>query len=177
MTSNSIIKAFWPLLKLLQLFGGCPIKKSNDTACGFEAWSFCEYLTIVGFVWLFAIAGNVFAWIIIMTNHNLSLFDLFKILFDVTDSIDTAAMMGLYSVGSLFSIAVVMNNFSLKNKFVDLMEVYQSLNLSEAQSRTTMLKRNKFLFINHFGFATWAIVYSIAMSAYLKSEIQAQYIY
>lgn len=177
MNSNSIIKAFWPLLKLLQVFGGCPIKKSDDTACGFEALPFCQYLTIVGFVWLFAIAGNIFAWINIMANHDKSAFELFQILFDVTDGIDAAAMMGLYSFGSLFSFAIVINNFTHKNKFVDLMEVYQSLNHLSFESRTTMLKRNKFLFLTNFGFATWSIAYSIAMSAFLKNEIQVQYIY
>ena len=84
MNSNSIIKAFWPLLKLLQVFGGIPIKKSNDTACGFEALSFCQYLVITGFVWLFAIAGNIFAWINIMANHDKSAFELFQILFKLT---------------------------------------------------------------------------------------------
>ena len=178
MNSNSIIKAFWPLLKLLQVFGGIPIKKSNDTACGFEALSFCQYLTIIGFVWLFAIAGNILAWINIMTNHDKSAFELFQIVFDVTGGVDAAAMMGLYGFGSLFSFAVVLNNFRLKNTFVDLMEVYQSLNHLpfEAQSRTTLFKRNKCLFFIHFGFATWTIVYSISMSAFLKIEIQAKYI-
>ena len=179
MNSNSIIKAFWPLLKLLQVFGGIPIKKSNDTACGFEALSFCQYLTIIGFVWLFAIAGNIFALMNIMKNHDKSAFELFQILFSVTGGVDAAAMMGLYSFGSIFAFTVVLNNLRLKNKFVDLMEVYESLNhLSiEVESRTTLFKRNKRLFFVHFGFATWSIVYSITMSAYLKTEIQAKYIY
>ena len=174
MNSNSIIKSFWPLLKLLQVFGGIPIKKSNDTACGFEALSFCQYLTIIGFVWLFAIAGNIFAWINIMVNHDKSAFELFQIVFDVKGGVDAAAMMGLYGFGSLFSFAVALNNFRLKNTFVDLMEVYQSFNNLpfEAESRTTLFKRNKCLFFIHFGFATWTIVYSIAMSAFLKIEIQ-----
>ena len=177
MNSNSIIKAFWPLLKLLQVFGGCPIKKSDDTACGFEALPFCQYLTIVGFVWLFGIAGNIYAWINIMANHDKSAFELFQILFDVTDGIDAAVMMGLYSLASLFSSGVVVNNFRLKNKFVNLMEVYQSLNHLSFESRTTMLKRNKFLFLTHFCFAIWSIAYSIAMSAFLMNEIQVQYTY
>ena len=179
MNSNSIIKAFWPLLKLLQVFGGIPIKKSNDTACGFEALSFCQYLTIIGFVWLFAIAGNIFALINIMANHDKSAFELFQILFSVTGGVDAAAMMGLYSFGSIFAFTVVLTNLRLKNKFVDLMEVYESLNhLSiEVESRTTLFKRNKRLFFVHFGFATWSIVYSITMSTYLKTEIQAKYIY
>ena len=174
MNSNSIINAFWPLLKLLQVFGGIPLKKSNETACGFEALSFCQYITIIGSVWLFAIAGNIFALMNIMGNHDKSAFELFQIIFGVTGGVDAAAMMGLYSFGTIFAFTVVLSNLSLKNKFVGLMEVHETI---EVQSRTTLFKRNKRLFFIHFGFATWSIVYSITMSEYLKTEIQAKYIY
>ena len=57
MASKSILKTFWPVLKLLQLLGACPIQKDEDSACGFKAFTFRVYLTIVLFDWLVLVFG------------------------------------------------------------------------------------------------------------------------
>ena len=52
MASKSILKTFWPVLKVLQLLGACPIQKDEDSTFGFKAFTFRVYLTIVLFTWL-----------------------------------------------------------------------------------------------------------------------------
>ena len=52
MKSGSILTTIWPLLKLLQIIGGCPIKKDDSNPCGFKALSFAAYCAILICVWL-----------------------------------------------------------------------------------------------------------------------------
>ena len=44
MSRTSVLNTFWPLLKVLQILGGFPIKKSKETLCGFKAITSCVYI-------------------------------------------------------------------------------------------------------------------------------------
>ena len=37
MEHKNILDIFWPVLKILQFFGSCPIKKSANTSSGFKS--------------------------------------------------------------------------------------------------------------------------------------------
>ena len=41
---TSIFNTFWPLLKVLQILGLFPIKKSLEDSCGFEAMPTGKYI-------------------------------------------------------------------------------------------------------------------------------------
>ena len=83
MASKSILKTFWPVLKLLQLLGACPIQKDEDSACGFKAFTFRVYLTIVLFDWLVLVFGiyiGVFAYLYCI--NGISIFDVNDLIFN-----------------------------------------------------------------------------------------------
>ena len=50
MSSAGILTTYWPLLKLLQILGACPIRK--DELSGFKPFSSTIYFAIVMSVWL-----------------------------------------------------------------------------------------------------------------------------
>ena len=46
MPSTSVLETFWPVIRVLQIMGLFPIKKSSETLCGFEEMPTGEYLIL-----------------------------------------------------------------------------------------------------------------------------------
>ena len=57
--STYVFSTFWPLIKVLQIIGLFPIKKSSENLCGFEGMPTGKYLVLtvtvftLGFVFYF----------------------------------------------------------------------------------------------------------------------------
>ena len=52
MSSDGILTTYWPLLKMLQILGACPIRKDKTIFSGFKPFSSTIYFAIVMSVWL-----------------------------------------------------------------------------------------------------------------------------
>ena len=130
MASKSILKTFWPVLKVLQLLGACPIQKDEDSTCGFKAFTFRVYLTIVLFTWLvlaFGIYIGVFAYLYFIDG--ISIFDINELVFNFSglSEMDKGLMAGMSAAIMIVNILILIGNFTLKNQFIELMQLFASL--------------------------------------------------
>ena len=97
MAPNSILNTFWPLMRFLQFLGSCPIKKSTENPCGFEAMSSCCYFAISITSFLLGITGIIMALTYIMLMFDKTVLELFQIFFGSKGlSTDTVAQCALY---------------------------------------------------------------------------------
>ena len=130
MASKSILKTFWPVLKVLQLLGACPIQKDEDSTCGFKAFTFRVYLTIVLFTWLvlaFGIYIGVFAYLYYIDG--ISIFDINDLVFNFSglSEMDKGLMAGMSAAIMIVNILILIGNFTLKNQFIELIQLFASL--------------------------------------------------
>ena len=130
MSSKSILKTFWPVLKVFQLLGACPIQKDEDSTCGFKAFTFRVYLTIVLFTWLvlaFGINIGVFAYLYFIDG--ISNFDVNDHIFNFSglSEMDKGLMAGMSAIVMIVNILILIGNFTLKNQFIELMQLFASL--------------------------------------------------
>ena len=133
MTSNSMLKTFWPLLKVLQFLGACPIQKDGDSVCGFKAFTFWAYLTIVLLAWILgsAIYIGVFAYLYFVDG--MSITDVNDLMFDFSglSQMDSALLFALQASMTSVCILVLIGNFTFKNRFIELMELFASLEIPQ----------------------------------------------
>ena len=124
---------FWPLLKVLQFLGACPIKKDGDSPCGFKAFTFWFYLLIVLFVWVlgFAIIFGVYGYLSYV--YDISVSELSSILLDFVElsEMDSSLMPALAASMTSVGILILIGNFTLKNQFIELMQLFASLKLPQ----------------------------------------------
>ena len=130
MASKSILKTFWPVLKVLQLLGACPIQKDEDSTFGFKAFTFRVYLTIVLFAWLvlaFGVYIGVFAYLYYIDG--ISIFDVNDLIFNFSglSEMDKGLMFGMSTAIIIVNILILIGNFTLKNQFIELMQLFASL--------------------------------------------------
>ena len=115
MTSGSVLKNFWPILKFLKLIGCCPIKKNEDRPCGFEAISSGPYLAILllNQIVLFSLMIGSGAFLAAM--NNLPLEEMPKIVFSITgapggsegSSMDTICIFGMMMLMMFVNYAIL----------------------------------------------------------------------
>ena len=136
MTSNGVLKTFWPLLKVLQFLGACPIQKDENSPCGFKALTFLNHLTRVLFASLLGIAiyTGVFAYL--YSIEGISITDVNEIMFHFSglSDMDSALMFALQASVTSVCIFIIIGNFTFKNGFIELMQLFASLNIPQ-QSR------------------------------------------
>ena len=96
MSCGSILKPFWPLLKLLQFFGACPIKKNGDIPCGYQAISSGAYLTLVLLVQIVEYSSFMGAASYLMVVSNLNLTEIKTFMLDgAGSSLDMFCVSGV----------------------------------------------------------------------------------
>ena len=124
---------FWPLLKVLQFIGACPIKKDGDSPCGFKAFTFWSYLFRVLFVWVlvFAIYNGVFVYL--SYEYDVSFTELSSFLLNFTDlsEMDSSLMFALAASMTSVGFLILIGNFTLKNRFIELMQLFASRKLPQ----------------------------------------------
>ena len=124
---------FWPLLKVLQFIGACPIKKDGDSPCGFKAFTFWSYLFRVLFVWVlvFAIYNGVFVYL--SYEYDVSFTELSSFLLNFTDlsEMDSSLMFALAASMTSVGFLILIGNFTLKNRFIELMQLFASWKLPQ----------------------------------------------
>ena len=88
---------FWPLLKVLQFLGACPIKKDGDSPCGFKAFTFWSYLLIVLFVWVlgFSIILGAYGYLSYVYDVSVTELSSFLLNFAELSEMDSSLMFAL----------------------------------------------------------------------------------
>ena len=124
---------FWPLLKVLQFLGACPIKKDGDSPCGFKAFKFWSYLLIVLFVWVlgFTILWVVFGYLSYVYDVSVTELSQFLFNFPELSVMDLSLMEALSASLTSVGILILIGNFTLKNQFIELMQLFASLKLPQ----------------------------------------------
>ena len=70
------LNCLWPILKIVQLMGGFPLKKSKESPCGFKQLSTGVYLAIVLSAFFIANASHFLSWFYLICIFELTLDDL-----------------------------------------------------------------------------------------------------
>ena len=146
MTSN--FNTFWPILKVLQILGLFPIKKSSENVCGFEALPTGIYLFLTLTVQSVGYACFLASFAYVMSKFNLDLLDLLHIMFALKGSIlDDITYFGILILTFLSSLGITIGIFPLKGKMIELMQVFDNVNLDTTQESSWKNKSMLFLLI------------------------------
>ena len=128
MRRNSHLNCLWPLLKVLQILGGCPIQRSENSPCGFKEMSCGVYLAVALSAILLANATHFLSWFYLMFLYDLTFEELFQKVFGLNQGskMDQHTLRYLSISFIVMSVGIVKGNFNLKHKFIHLMELFQS---------------------------------------------------
>ena len=150
---TSIFNTFWPVLKVLQILGSFPIKKSEENLCGFEAMPTGKYLVLTVAVQSLGLACYVGSFFYVMPKQKLDLMDLLRTTYAVEGSfLDTITYFGVISLTCLSSFGVLVGVFPLKGKIIELLEIFHSLNLDAKQEGSWKNKSMLLLILIAFTF-------------------------
>ena len=144
MISNSLFNSLWPLIKLLQVFGGCPIKKDEKSSCGFEAMHSGVYFIIVSIAWLLAIASYCLYTNYLFSLYGINLEELSKIIYGFDQSPLDGTATYLLSFASIAHLTIIFFNFKMKDKFIDLLLIFEGVK----QQNNRPVKNKTFILIN-----------------------------
>ena len=84
MRSDTYLSILWPILKIYQVFGAFPIKKSIDMPCGFAAIQTATYLVLVLSLILIGSVGQILSCYYIMRQYDQDLWSILNVLFDLS---------------------------------------------------------------------------------------------
>ena len=153
--NHHVIKTFWPILKILQLFGMFPIKKSSLTPYGFKAMSHKEYFIKMISVFLLRKSLTVSLYSYIMLNYDTSIWEIYQAFFGMSVSFtDNSAFIGCTVVTILSTLSILIGNFSLKNDFTMLLKIFHGQSLKPVKqvvnSKALLLFLMIFWFVMNF---------------------------
>ena len=132
---TSIFNTFWPILKVLQILGSFPIKKSEENLCGFEAMPTGKYLVLTVAFQSLGFACYLGSFFYVLPKQNLDVMDLLRTTYAVEGSwLDTITYLGLFLLTGLSSFGVLVGVFPLKGKIIELLELFHSVNLNIPQN-------------------------------------------
>ena len=128
--SSYIFSTFWPILKVLQILGLFPIKKSSENLCGFQAMPTGKYLVLnstvltIGFVFYFT------TYFLVMSKHDLGLLEFLHTMISLNGSpLDDVTYFGIIIVICIFDIGVAIGTFALKSQIIELLEIFQGISM------------------------------------------------
>ena len=133
MTSNGVLKTFWPLLKVLQFLGACPIQQDGDSPCGFKALTFLAHLTRVLLASVLGITIYIGVFAYLYSIEGISIIDVNEIIFYFSglSEMDSALMFTLQASMTSVCIFILIGNFTFKNQFIELMQLFASLKIPQ----------------------------------------------
>ena len=133
MNYNGILETFWPFMKVLQLLGACPIQKDGDSPCGFKAFTFLAYLTRVLLAWILGIGIFIGVFAYLCNVYGITVTELNKLFFNFAElsEMDLGLMAALSFSMTSVGILVLIGNFTLKNQFIELMQLFASLKIPQ----------------------------------------------
>ena len=128
--STYIFSTFWPILKVLQILGLFPIKKSSENVCGFQAMPTRRYLVLTATVLTLGFVFYFTTYFLVMSKHDLGLLELLHTMISLNGSpLDDITYFGIIIVISIFDIGVAIGTFALKSQIIELLEIFQGISM------------------------------------------------
>ena len=136
MKSGSILKTLWPLMKLMQIMGACPLAKDESSPYGFKALSFVGYLAIIVFFWIgiALVTVGVFCYLFFVEGLNRNQL-MILVTSNTGSKMDSISFNALSCLMMGVTVAITIENFKLKDRFTDLMQLFQNYDLQECKLR------------------------------------------
>ena len=138
MTYDIYLGTLWPILKIIQIFGGFPIKKSAETLCGFAPIKTAYYLGLVLFALSIGNIGQIFSCYYIMVQYDVTLWKLLNIMFGLSGSIiDNFDLIGIQVFMVISNVGLAFGNIFLKDSFIELMELFCINDTNRGKAKNT----------------------------------------
>ena len=146
--STYIFTTFWPILKVLQILGLFPIKKSSENVCGFQAMPTGKYLALTVTVQMLGHASYNILIIFIMSKHNLGFLEYLHIIFALNGSpLDTITYFGIMIIIGIFGIGVLIAIFPLKTQMIQLLELFQGIRMQHVRMQNSWKSKSMLLLL------------------------------
>ena len=133
-----IFCTFWPILKVLQILGMFPIKKSSENVCGFQAMPTGKYLVLTVAVQLLGYASYIIPLFVIMSKHNLGFLEWLHIIFALNGSpLDDITYFGIMISTGILMTRVLIEISPLKSQIIQLLELFQRISMQHVTIQET----------------------------------------
>ena len=133
MVSTSIFETLWPIIKIFQILGMFPIKKTEGNFCGFQSISTGKYLILTIAVQGFAFTCNIFVMSYMITKYDISFTTLWKVLFAVTESkLDATVLTAIILLLVLSSFILIVGLFPLRSNMISLLETCAKVDILDS---------------------------------------------
>ena len=143
-----IFSTFWPILKVLQILGLFPIKKSSENVCGFQEIPTGKYLFLTVAVQLLGYASYIIPLYIIMSKHNLGFLECLHITFALNGSpLDDIIYFGIMISTGILVTRVLIEIFPLKSQIIQLLELFQQISMQQVTIQETWKSKIMLLLI------------------------------
>ena len=166
MASNIFLNTFWPILKVLQILGMFPIKKSPDFLCGFKAIPAKKYIFLVVSIFILGNGAQIVASYYIMCHYDKNLWELQNVMFGTSGSLmDNIDVIGFSMLMVLSNLGLILGNLSLKNPFIDLLELFEGVEITSTKNNIYKMKVVLFSFVFLWGssIAAFGFVFIFAL--------------
>ena len=143
-----IFSTFWPILKVLQILGLFPIKKSSENVCGFQAMPTGKYLVLTVAVQSLGYASYIISLFVIMSKHNLGFLAWLHIIFALNGSpLDDITYFGIMISTDILVTRVLIGIFPLKSQIIQLLELFQRISMLHVTIQETWKSKIMLLLI------------------------------
>ena len=143
-----IFSTFWPILKVLQILGLFPIKKSSENVCGFQAMPTVKYLVLTVAVQSLGYASYIIPLFVIMSKHNLGFLEILHINFALNGSpLDDITYFGIMISTGILVTRVLIEIFPLKSQIIQLLELFQRISMQHVTIQETRKSKIMLLLI------------------------------
>ena len=163
------LRTFWPILKVLQILGVSPIKKSTVNTCGFEATKTGIYLFHIILILLFANGGHIVCCYFVIHQYDLGIWALLDVLFGLNGSlIDNIDLIGIEVLMVISSFSIILGNLSLKSLFIELLDLFHTSGLYSVKH--TFQREKITLFSIIFSWALCMVSFDVGFTVTLMKE-------
>ena len=159
--STYIFSTFWPILKVLQILGLFPIKKSSENVCGFQAMPTGKYLVLTATVLTLGFVFYFTSNFLVMSKHDLGLLELLHTMISLNGSpLDDVTYFGIIIVISMFDIGLVIGIFLLKSQIIELLDIFQGISMHATPKN--LRKSKSMLLLLAIAWITYPILLTVA---------------
>ena len=168
MRTDIYLSTFWPLLKILQILGVFPIRKTKNLKCRFEATKTGIYLIHVTFFLILGYGGQTLCCYYIMSQYDIGICKLLDVLFGLNGSlIDNLDLIGIQVIMVLSSIGLCLGFLTLKTSFIELLELFANAKMRLEKENSHKKKIALFIVIS-----SWILSFIVFTIAFTFSLIE-----
>ena len=146
--STYVFSTFWAIIKVLQILGLFPIKKSSENLCGFEALPTGKYLVLTVTVLSLGCVFYYIPYFLLMSKHNLGLLELLRTMIALNgSSLDDITYFGIMISTGILVTRVLIEISPLKSQIIQLLELFQRISMQHVTIQETWKSKIMLLLI------------------------------